>query len=143
MSDEITTKPKSESASGDTTQDNPSVSFDRTQLVNFCALGLGVSFFLPWANVIFRTLSGFDMQKDHNAQLLYWLIPIFCVITILCGLANSGQHIMAQLTGALPFAVGIYWLSKIGTDLFQILVYGAYLSLGFGLLLLILPQKAK
>lgn len=145
MSDEITIRPQSESASTPATagSKDSTASSIGTQLTSLCALGLGVSFFLPWVHILFTGVSGFDMQKDHNAQLLLWFIPVFCGLTIISGLANSGQHIVARLTGLLPFAVGIYWLTKIGSDLFHILAYGAYLSLGFGLLLLILPQKSK
>ena len=118
MPDEITIKPKSESMSATGTE-NQTVSLGRTQLVNLCALGLGVSFFLPWVNVLFGTISGFDLQKDGDEQRLLWLIPIFCAITIFAGFTKRSQQIAGQLTGALPFVVGIYWYCKIGNDLFH------------------------
>jgi hypothetical protein len=62
MSDEITIKLKSESTPV-TTQQNQAASSNRTQLVNLCALGLGISFFLPWAQILVATPSGFDLQK--------------------------------------------------------------------------------
>jgi len=133
----VTPAPEATSA----TPENPTTNAVRTSLTNLCALGLGVSFFLPWVHILFGEVSGFDLQKAGDGQLLLWLIPVFCVITVISGFARSGQHIVARITGLLPFIVGIYWLIKIGSDLFQILVYGAYLSLSFGLLLLILPKK--
>lgn len=142
MPDEITIKPKSESMSATGTE-NQIVSLGRTQLVNLCALGLGVSFFLPWVNVLFGTISGFDLQKDGGGQRLLWLIPIFCAITLFAGVTKRSQQIAGQLTGALPFVVGIYWYCKIGNDLFHGLTYGAYLSLAFGIALFVLPRKAK
>jgi hypothetical protein len=78
-----------------------------------------------------------------DEQLLLWLIPIFCVITILAGMANQSQNFVAHITGLLPFLVGLYWYNKVGNDLFQILAYGAYLSLFFGTALLVLPTKSK
>src|SRR6266853_459727 len=109
MPDEITIKPKSESTPATTTPDNQTVSLGRVQLVNLCALGLGVSFFLPWAQFFGATPSGFDLQKAGDEQLLLWLIPVFSVITILAGFAKSGQHIAARITGLLPFcAFGYY-----------------------------------
>jgi hypothetical protein len=143
MPDEITVTPKSESTPTNTAQENQSVSSGRTQLVYLCAAGLGVSFFLPWANFFGAKLSGFDLQKMGDEQRLLWLIPMFCVITILAGFAKASQHIAARMTGALPFIVGIYWYYKIGSDLTQLLTYGAYLSLIFGAALFILPRRAK
>lgn len=141
MPDEITITPKSESTNA--TPENQIASLGRTQLVNLCAAGLGVSFFLPWANFLFSTLSGFDLQKDGGGQRLLWLIPIFCAITIFAGITKRNQQIAGQLTGALPFIVGIYWYHRIGSDLFHMLTYGAYLSLIFGAALFVLPRKGK
>jgi len=145
MPDEITIKPKLESQPSTATagQGKQTVSLGRTHLVNFCAAGLGVSFFLPWAHFFGVNLSGFDLQKMGDEQRLLWLIPIFCVITIFAGIAERGQQIAGQLTGVLPFCVGVYWYTKLGSDLFHILTYGAFLSLAFGLALFILPRKSK
>jgi hypothetical protein len=143
MPDEITVKPKSESTTATTTPENQTASSGRTQLVNLCAAGLGVSFFLPWAHVLFGDLSGFDLQKAGDGQLLLWLIPIFCAITFFAGVTKRSQKIAGQLTGALPFCVGIYWYNRIGSDLTHILAYGAYLSLIFGAALFVLPRKTK
>ena len=142
MADEITIKPKAESAPA-AGAENQTVSLSRTHLVNLCAAGLGVSFFLPWAHFFGVNLSGFDLQKMGDEQRLLWLIPIFCVITIFAGIAKCGQQIAGQLTVALPFCVGVYWYTKLGRDMFQILSYGAFLSLAFGLALFILPRKSK
>ena len=142
MPDEITVTPKSESAPA-AAPENQIASSGRAQLTNLCALGLGVSFFLPWANVLFGTLSGFDVQKMGDEQRLLWLIPILCAITIIAGITKRSQQIAGQLSGVLPFIVGIYWYSKIGSDLFHILTFGAYLSLIFGAALLVLARKSK
>ena len=143
MPDEINVRPKSESEPTTTAPENKAISLTRTQLTNLCAAGLGVSFFLPWANVLFGAISGFDLQKLGDEQKLLWAIPIFCAITIFAGVTNRSQKIVGQLTGALPYIVGIYWYSKIKDDLFHILTYGAFLSLIFGAALFILPRKGK
>jgi hypothetical protein len=143
MPDEITVKPKSESTPAAAAPDNQTVTLTRAQLVNLCAVGLGVSFFLPWANFFGANISGFDLQKAGDGQKLLWSIPIFCAITIFAGIAKRGQQIAGQLSGVLPFAVGVYWYSKLGKDMFQILTFGAYLSLAFGLALVILARKSK
>lgn len=144
MPDEITVTPKSNSESTTTTETaNQTISLGRTQLVNLCAFGLGISFFLPWAKVLFSTLSGFDLQKLGEGHRLLWLIPIFCAITIFAGVTKRSQQIAAQLTGTLPYVVGVYWYFQLKDDLFRILTYGAFLSLAFGLALIILPRKQK
>jgi hypothetical protein len=143
MPDEITVKPKSESTPATAAPEKQTVSLGRAQLVNLCAAGLGVCFFLPWAQFLGASISGFDLQKAGGGQLLLWSIPVFCLITIFAGITKRGQQIAGQLAGALPFAIGIYWYMKLGGDLFRILAFGAYLSLGFGLALLILARKSK
>ena len=141
MPDEITVTSKSESTA--TAPDDHAISLGRTQLVNFCALGLGVSFFLPWAHVFLATPSGFDLQKLGDEQRLLWLIPISSAITIFAGITKRSQKIIGQFTGTLPFCVGAYWNNKLGSDLTHVLMYGAFLSLIFGTALLILSRKSK
>lgn len=143
MPDEITIKPKSESTPANSGPENQTVSLNRTQLVSLCAVGLGVSFFLPWAHFFGAEPSGFDLQKLGDEQRFLWLIPIFSAITIFAGFTKRSQKIAGQLTGALPFCVGIYWYSKFGSDLTHILAFGAYLSLIFGAALFILPRGLK
>lgn len=142
MPDEITIKPKSESVPTDAPA-HQTASSGRAQLTGLCALGLGVSFFLPWANIFGATLSGFDLQKMGGEQRLLWLIPILSVITIVIGIYKKSQKVIGQLTGLLPFIVGIYWYTKIRSDLFHTLTYGAFLSLIFGAALFILSRKSR
>jgi hypothetical protein len=143
MADEITVKPKSESTPTNAAPENQPVSLNRTQLVNLCAVGLGVSFFLPWASLFGGNATGFDLQKAGGGQLLLWLIPACCAITIFAGMTKHSQKIIGQLTGALPFCFGVYWYTQLGSDLFHILTYGAFLSMLFGAALFILPRKSK
>lgn len=143
MPDEITIKPKSEFKAANSMPEHQSANSGWSQLVSLCALGLGVCFFLPWAHVLFGNPSGFDLQKMGDEQRLLWLIPIFCVICIIAGIARQSQNFVARVTGLLPFIALVYWYNKIGSDLGQILAIGAYLSLIFGIALIILPTKSK
>ncbi|HEV2694136.1 MAG TPA: hypothetical protein VG347_14670 [Verrucomicrobiae bacterium] len=145
MSDEITITKKSnpEPSTPAAAPGNKAVSVGRTELVNLCALGLGVSFFLPWAQFFGANLSGFDLQKMGDQHRLLWAIPVFCVVTIIAGFAKQSQKHVAQITGVLPYVVGVYWYLKLKDDLFHILTYGAFLSLAFGVALLILPRNQK
>jgi hypothetical protein len=144
MPDEITITNKSDSESTSATEPaNQTVRLSRTQMVNFSAAGLGVSFFLPWASIFGGSISGFDLQKAGDEQRLLWAIPIFCAITIFAGVTKRSQQIIGQLTGALPYIVGVYWYLKLKDDFFHVLTFGAYLSLIFGAVLLILPRSQK
>ena len=69
---------------------------------SLCALGLGMSFFLPWAHFFGAQPSGFDLQKLGDEQRLLWFIPIFCAITIVAGVTKRNQSIAGQLTSVLP-----------------------------------------
>lgn len=145
MADEIIIKRKSESepTPAGSAPDNQNVNLGRTELISLCAMGLGASFFLPWAQFFGVNLSGFDLQKMGDEQRLLWLIPIGCAITIYFGVKKISQKIIGHLTGALPFGIGFYWYHKMGSDLTHILAYGAYLSLAFGGVMSYLLKKAK
>lgn len=142
MPDEINVTEKSNSESPAATG-GQTANLARPQLVNLCALGLTVSFFLPWASIFGGTISGFDLQKAGDEQRLLWAIPIFCAITIFAGVTKRSQQTIAQLTGVLPYVVGVYWYMKLKDDFFHVLAYGAFLSLAFGAALLILPRNQK
>ena len=144
MQDEVTVTKKSDSKStSPAAPGNQAVGLGRTELISLCAAGLGVSFFLPWANVLFGTLSGFDLQKLGDQHRLLWAIPIFCVVTIIAGFAKQSQKHVAQIAGSLPFIVGVYWYLKLKDDFFHVLAFGTFLSLAFGAGLLILPRNQK
>ncbi len=144
MPDEITVTKKTESeATAVPAPPEQGVNPTRTQLTSLCAAGLGISFFLPWASIFGGSISGFDLQKAGEEQRLLWAIPIFCAITIFAGVTKRSQQIIGQLTGALPYVVGVYWYMKLKDDFFHVLAFGAYLSLIFGAALLILPRSQK
>lgn len=145
MPDEMTVTPipEPDPAPIVSSAEKPAANPARVQLVNLCALGLGISFFLPWAHVFFATPSGYDLQQLGHGQLLLWLIPAGCVATIVAGFINMPRQIIGQLTGMTPFVVGLYWLCKLQDDFFPSLTYGAYLSLFFGATLFILIRKCK
>src|SRR5712671_3963377 len=131
MTEQITITPKAElnSAPSNSGQTSQNISLNRTQLTNYCAAGLAVCFFLPWIQVLGVGVSPFGMQKIEEADArLLWLIPIFSAITIFAGIAKFGQRIAARLTGLLPLCVVAYWYKDAGSNLTNVLSYGAYFS---------------
>lgn len=145
MPDEVTIKMKSEPGPTATVvvPSSQTATLPITQLVNICAIALGVSFFLPWANIFGANLSGFDLQKMGDIHRLLWAIPAFSLLTFIAGVTKHSQKVIGQLTGLLPFLVGVYWYIKLRGDFFHVLTYGAYLSLIFGAALFILPRRSK
>jgi hypothetical protein len=119
------------------------VSSGISTLIRLCAIGLLVSFFLPWIQFMGQGPSGFDLQKSSGDQKWLWIIPVFSVITIFIPALTRYQKIAALLTGALPFCVLAYWLSQLGSELLHSLGLGGWLSLFCGLALLILPLCLK
>jgi hypothetical protein len=59
------------------------------------------------------------------------------------GFARKSQLFTAQSSGVAPYLVGIYCFAKMGSDLLQVLAFGAYFSLFFGAALLVLPKRSK
>ena len=75
MPDEVTVKPKSETTTATTAPDNQTVTVSRAQIVNLCALGLGICFFLPWATWTPRGfwIHGFIRKRGGRR-----LVPLYC-----------------------------------------------------------------
>ena len=134
---------KAPSESGTPPPGGEGVTLTKSQAITLCATGILICFFLPWAQIFGGNVSGFDLQKLNDQQKLLWLIPIFCVITIIGGLTGRSQKIAAQLTGALPFFALAYWLHQLGGDLMKVLNIGAYGSLILGLIMFLVARRLK
>jgi hypothetical protein len=141
MSEQVTVTPKPDA--NPNTPENQNVSVGLSQLVSIAAAVLAISFFLPWVQFFGASLSGFDIQKLNDEQKLLWAIPVFSALTIFTGMSKRGQRTAAQLAGAIPFCVLIYWLKRMGSDLMHIISFGGYLTLISGAALLILPRRLK
>ncbi|TCT16263.1 hypothetical protein EDC18_102280 [Natranaerovirga pectinivora] len=119
------------------------------------AIGLLVSFFMPWIDFVVITLSGFNLAKLNRLGLsqtshleqsqyysfLFYLIPMFLVIIIVVELSGYSTKTMAALVSIFTIFNLISLVSFESFDMFlasiQILKIGYYLSVGFtiGLLL--------
>ncbi len=110
----------------------------------FCAIGLFISFFLPWAKLFFFTGSGYDLATNLGDEAKFaWLIPLSSIVVIVVVFYESNTNtdnlskISSIIAGAFPFIGLFYVLSQIGKDIFEILAIGAYLSLIIGLILIL------
>jgi len=100
-----------------------------SQLSIYSAAGLIVCFFLPWVQVLGFGVSGYNFSQLGSYGNLAWLIPISAGITLLVGLNGRDAKLLQVITGSMPWLLLIYTLIQVGSDLFQGLAIGAYLSL--------------
>jgi hypothetical protein len=134
---------KAASELGTPSPEGGGATFTNSQAISLCATGLLICFFLPWAQILGQSISGFDLQKLGGNQKALWLIPISCIITIVAGFAKQSQKSAALFAGVLPFFALAYWLYQLGSDLMKILEIGAYFGLGLGLVLILLSATSK
>ena len=81
-------------------------------------------------------------SQSFNEFWPLWLlaaIPVFGLLTLLAGLAGSGlAGAFGFLAGAVPVGETIYLLAEEGTRAFQYFEVGAWITLGVGVLLVLI-----
>jgi hypothetical protein len=117
------------------------ISVGKTQVANLCAIGIGISFFMPWINLLFVRPSGFDIQGASNDGKILWLMPCFCLLTLFAGLTGKSQQVAGQLAGASPFLLLVGGIYQNGSDILKALEPGAWLALGLGAVLFIVARR--
>ena len=98
---------------------------------------------MPWVAFFGGAASGLELQKHSDSYKFVWLLPACAVITLLLNMAGAPTALVRRIAGAVPFAILAYSLSKIGSDLFQILSWGGWVSLAAGFALVVAPSPAK
>jgi hypothetical protein len=113
-------------------------------VIALCSLGIVACFFLPWIRLLFADLSGYQLQQlpSDTAKLL-WLIPLTGFISVVASITKQSVGTAAQFAGVMPFLALLYYGSKIGRDISDILRPGAYLTLLLAAVLLIAPRFLK
>ncbi len=152
MSEEITIKPRTESAPTVTQSESlvaaatEKPSIDLSPYLILCATGLAASFFMPWVKMFLGHPSGYDLQQLGDAHKLYWSMPVFAAVAIVAALTKKSQRTAAQFAGAVPYVILIYWMAKFESkymELLQNLDYGAYVALVCGGVLEFLGRRVK
>jgi hypothetical protein len=151
MSDEINVTPYTQTPPATASSGNTATAAtERTvrdqalsSILILSAVGLLISFFLPWVNILIGRPSGFDLQKLGDVHRFYWIIPIFSGVAVVAGLTKRSQRTVAVIAGLCPFAILIYWLSKLGSELMESLSYGSYVALACGLCLIVTGSRLK
>lgn len=106
-----------------------------------CCLGMVACFFLPWVQMLFTGLSGYQLQQLPSDEVKFLLlIPLVAAVALVGAVTGKSMVITAQLAGAMPFIALMYYLAKIGQGLFQALQIGAYLTLFCAAILCVVPH---
>lgn len=153
MSEEITIKPRTETEPTANPPETPVAaavpekpSIDLLPYFILCAAGLAASFFMPWVKMFLGHPTGYDLQQLGDAHKLYWSVPVFAAVAIVAALTKKSQRTAAQIAGAVPYVILIYWMAKFEsnyTELLQNLDYGAYVALVCGGVLEFLGKRVK
>lgn len=88
-----------------------------------------------------KAVSGFEFQKLSDVGKFFWLMPIFCALTLFAGLTGKSQQIAGQLAGAAPFAILAYGLNQFGRNLIDALAPGAWIGLVLGVVLFLASRR--
>jgi len=120
---------------------------------NIVALAMIVFFFFPWANLGgFMSVAGYQIpdkvkglgqfasfvdgkQKTDPRIFIYYalyLIPILGALVITINLSGGSGKPLAFILGALPIVFLVFLISEAGSDVFQFLAIGAWLTIAAG-----------
>ena len=75
------------------------------KLENICAVILVIAFFLPWVNLGFISLSGFNVAGIGGASFLLWVIPLLSIGVLVSEFMDLDKKISTYITyasGAVP-----------------------------------------
>ena len=102
------------------------------KLENICAVILVIAFFLPWVNLGFISLSGFNVAGIGGASFLLWVIPLLSIGVLVSEFMDLDEKIstyIAYASGAVPLFYVLSRLFSTGGDFFEGAGIGIYLTL--------------
>gem|GEM_PF-5552939 len=85
-------------------------------------------------------LSGSTLGKIGSQGQLSWVILIMAAISAITHFVRPTK-VLNVITGIVPLVMLMYFTSKMGSDLFQLLGVGAWLTIGCGVILIFAPVK--
>lgn len=112
-------------------------------LVIACSVGLCACFFLPWVNIMFINLSGYQLANQGTELLLFWLVPGLAAIALLLCVLEQPFEVPAILAALAPFVILAWGLNKYGTELLQGIQPGGWITLGLSVVLFIAGSHKK
>lgn len=105
------------------------------------ALILLIAFFLPWVYILGTGVGGHQLRQIWEPGPFLFSIPILAAITLLLGVSGKPNVVVGQLTGGVPFIFLAVALYQFGSELFQAIGIGAYLTLASGFFLLCIAPR--
>jgi hypothetical protein len=109
-------------------------------LIGLCCVLIIGSFFIPWIQLIFGPLSGFQIQQlPSDEAKLVWAIPVAALGALFAIATKTGISCTSMIVGAMPFIALAYYFQKLGQGFFQALQMGAWVTLCLGAALFVLP----
>jgi hypothetical protein len=127
---------KSESTQGKERDDAPNPT--RQGLTTIIALGLLISFVLPWFRWFNTPLSGYQLQSNFSSYRYVWIMPLLALIVVVLQIVRLSSKNITQLAGITPlmsFCYASYRLRVHPMELAKGLEYGAWTALICGILL--------
>ena len=115
----------------------------RALFAKIAAFVMLAAFLMPWTQVFGFGGSGYQITKLGSYANFAWLVPASATAYLILAIAGSPQrHLAGIAAGLLPWVALLYGISKVTTDLFQVLAIGAYLTLIAAAVLLLLSWTA-
>lgn len=108
-----------------------------------CAMVLAICFYLPWLRILIVQFSGAMLARYGGYYTILWLMPLFCLFTIIACLVKNGERSAAQVAGLSPFFALAFSIYDSGRQITQTFEVGAWASLFFGLILFLLGCRLK
>ena len=150
MSDQTSVQQVSQTKSTTATQADVPPTVVRTgnpvlQSLIFAAAAAQIAcFFVPWVKMLFVGISGYQISQLSSDELkLVWVVPVTALLAISAVVSKQFVRPLCQIAGATPFIALLYYCTREGTDLLQILDVGAYFTLFLGMVLIVLGSSAK
>lgn len=108
------------------------------------ALGMIISFFLPWINITLMYISPYELVKVDNFESklsFLLLIPSLALFLIFLSKFNNFKTFVSIVLGTSPFLLILFLMDneKFEKLELEVLVYGFYICMLFSILLIILP----
>lgn len=113
----------------------------KSELISVASTALILSFFLPWITILGVSVNGLTLTAYSKNYLLVWGVPLFAFTTLCLNLGCLQTGLMRRVAGLSPFIVLIAALGQEGKGLLQVLVFGTWIGLAAGALLVCIPGE--
>lgn len=104
------------------------------------ATGICAAFFMPWITVMGLGVNGSTLGNIGRDGQLAWLVLMLAAASGIAHLTKPSKALNV-IAGMAPFLLLFYCVDKSGSDLFQAMGIGAWLTLICGVALMVAPVK--